>query len=204
MPWLLNPLFAQAAAQEPSSIPWYINLLVALGTLVVSFFLGGYLGRKLRMPDHGWKIGLCLFTLLASVAILVLGPPLKLGIDLRGGVQLVYEVDQTKKENRNETLSSQQMENLIEAVKRRVNPGGQKEVTIRKYGAEQIEIIVPEVETAEVDRIERIVSRTGSLEFRILANNRDNKDLIERAKRCRCRRRESWIRRGMCWPGGCR
>jgi SecD/SecF fusion protein len=181
MPWLLNPLFAQAAP-EPSSIPWYVNVLVAVGTLFVSFFLGGYLGRKLRMPDHGWKIGLCLFTLLASVAILLMGPPLKLGIDLRGGVQLVYEVDQTKKENRNETLSKEQMENLVEAVKRRVNPGGQKEVTVRTLGGEEIEILVPEIETAEVEQIERLVSRTGALEFRILANNRDNKDLIERAK----------------------
>ena len=94
MPWYVNPLFA--AIGELASIPWYINLLVAMGTVVVSFVLGGYLGKRLRMPDHGWKIGLCLFTLLASVAILLLGPPLKLGIDLSGGVLLVYEVDQTQ------------------------------------------------------------------------------------------------------------
>ncbi len=73
------------------------------------------------------------------------------------------------------------MDNLITAVGRRVNPGGQKEVTIRKYGAEQIEIIIPEKDAAQVERIEGIISRTGSLEFRILANNRDNKELIERA-----------------------
>ena len=41
-----------------------------------------------------------------------------------------------------------------------MNPGGQKEVTIRKYGVEQIEIIVPEVDEAEVQRIERIISTT--------------------------------------------
>ena len=80
------------------SIPWYVHLLVAVATLAVSFFLGGYLGKKLRMPDHGWKIGLCLFSLLASVAVLLMGPPLKLGVDLSGGVILVYEVDQTQEE----------------------------------------------------------------------------------------------------------
>ncbi len=96
MPWHASPLFAAEAARL-SSFPWYIHLLVALAVVAVSFFLGGYLGKKLRMPDHGWKIGLCLFTLLASVAILVLGPPLKLGVDLSGGVILVYEVDQAKK-----------------------------------------------------------------------------------------------------------
>ena len=69
MPWYVNPLFAQAAAPDRSSIPWYVHLLVAVATIAVSFFLGGYLGKKLRMPDHGWKIGICLFSLLASVVV---------------------------------------------------------------------------------------------------------------------------------------
>ncbi|MCD4728527.1 MAG: protein translocase subunit SecD, partial [Pirellulales bacterium] len=144
---------------------------------LASFFLGNYLGKKLRMPDHGWKIGLILFCLLASVAILLMGPSLKLGIDLRGGALLVYEVDQTKKR----ADQAVDMDELIDAIKRRVNPGGQKEVTIRKYGIEQIEVIVPEVDEAEVQRIERLITTTGNLQFRILANNRQNKDLIELA-----------------------
>ena len=97
MPWHVNPLFAQAAAQDRGSIPWYIGLLVAVATIAASFFLGGYLGRKLRMPDHGWKIGICLFSLLASAVVVLMGPPLKLGIDLSGGAILVYEVDQATK-----------------------------------------------------------------------------------------------------------
>ncbi len=179
MPWYVNPLFAQAAVQDrgSGSIPWYIGLLVAMATIAGSFFLGGYLGRKLRMPDHGWKIGICLFSLFASGVVVLMGPPLKLGIDLSGGVILVYEVDQTAKKP-GEVVD---MDKLVAAVARRVNPGGQKEVTIRKYGVEQIEIIVPEVEEAEVQRIERIISRAGNLEFRILANNRNDKELIERA-----------------------
>jgi SecD/SecF fusion protein len=135
------------------------------------------LGRKLRMPDHGWKIGVCLFSAAASIVILLMGPPLKLGIDLSGGVILVYEVDQTKKK----PGESVDMDKLVAAVSRRVNPGGQKEVTIRKYGVEQIEIIIPEVDKPEVERIKNIISKTGNLEFRILANQRDDKDLIERA-----------------------
>ena len=177
MSWYVNSLFAQAATKELSSIPWYVHLLVAVATLAVSFFLGGYLGKKLRMPDHGWKIGLCLFTLLASIVVVSMGPKLKYGIDLRGGVILYYEVDQSKKTPGQDV----DMDKLIAAVKRRVNPGGQKEVTIRKCGVEQIEIIIPEIEDAEVRRIERTISRAGNLEFRILANQRDNKDLIERA-----------------------
>jgi len=92
-------------------------------------------------------------------------------------VILVYEVDQTKRIP-GQTVD---MDKLVAAVARRVNPGGQKEVTIRKYGTEEIEIIIPEVDEVEVQRIERIISRAGNLEFRILANNRNDKEVIERA-----------------------
>ena len=34
--------------------------------------------EKLRMADHGWKIGLTLFSFLASIAALYTSPPLKL------------------------------------------------------------------------------------------------------------------------------
>jgi SecD/SecF fusion protein len=177
MPWHATSLLAQVAPQQQASSLWYVNLLVAVGTLAASFFLGGYFGKKLRMPEHGWKIGLCLFTLLATVAVLLMGPKIKLGIDLSGGAILVYQVDPMQKKA-GETVD---MDKLIAAVARRVNPGGQKEVNIRKYGVEQIEVVIPEKEEAEVARIKRIISTTGNLQFRILANNRDNKELIERA-----------------------
>jgi SecD/SecF fusion protein len=178
MPWYVNSLFA--AAQEPSSWAW-VKLLVAVGVLVLSFALGNFLGKKLRMQDHGWKIGLSLFALFASIAVLTMGPRIRLGVDLSGGAILVYEVDQEKKENKHRALDSQQMNDLLDAIKRRVNPGGQKEVIIRAYGQEQVEVIIPEKDEAEIARIERIISRTGVLEFRILANTRDNKELIDRA-----------------------
>jgi preprotein translocase subunit SecD len=65
------------------------------------------------------------------------------------------------------------MDKLVAAVSRRVNPGGQKEVTVRQYGLDQIEVIIPEIEQSEVDLIKRIVSSAGVLEFRILANRDD-------------------------------
>jgi SecD/SecF fusion protein len=178
MPWYVNSLFAEAAPQDASSSLVLIKLLVGIGTLAVSFFLGSYLGKKLRMPEHGWKIGLCLFTLFASVAVLLLGPKVKLGVDLSGGAILIYQVE---KKNPDDKID---MDKLLDAIKKRVNPSGTKEVIIRTYGAEQIEVIIPEKEKdeSEIAQIERTISQVGQLEFRILANNRDNKDLIERAK----------------------
>jgi protein-export membrane protein SecD len=73
------------------------------------------------------------------------------------------------------------MDKLVAAVSRRVNPGGQKEVTVRRYGLDQLEVIVPDVDQAEVDLIKRIVSSAGVLEFRITANPEDprHKRVIE-------------------------
>lgn len=177
MPWYMNTLFAQAAELPPAGIPWYIKLLIAVGVIVVSFFLGDYLGKKLRMPDHGWKISLILFSLLASGAIVLFGPELKYGIDLKGGVILVYEVDQAQK-NPDQSVD---MNELIKAIRDRINPGGQREITLRKAGPEQIEVIVPEIEEAEVQRIKRLITTTGNLQFRILATRLKYNDWIEKA-----------------------
>jgi SecD/SecF fusion protein len=98
-------------------------------------------------------------------------------------VILTYEVDQSDKQNPNEVLTGLEMDHLIRVVSSRVNPSGTKEMTVRRGGAERIEVIIPKVEENEVDRIARIISRTGTLEFRILANNRDHKAIIERANK---------------------
>ena len=47
-----------------------------------------------------------------------------MGIDLKGGVILVYEIDSAKQPD-----GGVSMDKLVAAVSRRVNPGGQKEVT---------------------------------------------------------------------------
>ncbi len=171
-------------------MPWYANLLIVLAVLIVPVVLGTWLARRWRMPDYATRISVVLFCLLAGIAITITGWPPKLGIDLRGGVILVYEIDEDvelggpAEEQAEAGVADGEvdMEKLIAAVARRVNPGGVKEVTIREYGPNQIEIIIPEADEAEVERMKRIISSVGTLEFRILANERDHKALIERAR----------------------
>ena len=67
------------------------------------------------------------------------------------------------------------MDKLIAAVGRRINPSGVKELTIRQYGAEQLEVIIPEIEEREVDQIKKRISTSGVLEFRIVANETDDR-----------------------------
>ncbi len=158
-------------------VPLYAQFIIALAVAALSWMLGSYLAARFRMPDHGWRISLVLMALGLGIVVTVFGWPPRRGIDLRGGVILVYEVDQEKKAE-DEPVD---MDKLVDAVKRRVNPGGQKEVTVRTFGAEQVEIIVPEADEAELDRLKDILQRIGTLEFRIVANERDHGALFKMA-----------------------
>ena len=150
-----------------------------VGVFVVPLVLGHYISKAVRMPDQAWRIATVLFSSVAASAITWYGWPPKLGIDLSGGSILVYEVDEQSKE----PGTIVDMDKLVQAVTKRVNPGGVKEVTIRPYGVNQIEIIIPKADEAELDRIKNKISSTGLLEFRITANERDHANLIELAKK---------------------
>jgi len=146
---------------------------IVFGVTVVPYFLGTRVGRWLRMNEHGWKIGLILSTI-ASAAVIVWAGELKFGIDLSGGVILVYEINEEK------TLAVQaegggsaekiNTGNVVSALTKRVNPAGTKEVVIRPYGDQQIEIIIPEEERAEVEWIKERITTSGYLRFLIVAD----------------------------------
>jgi SecD/SecF fusion protein len=265
MAWysILQAVVGQAEAAAPAAnlgdgLSVGLKLIIAVGVIASSFGLGVLIARRLRMPDFGFKIGVVLFALIASVVINVVGWPPKRGIDLSGGVVLIYEVDKStqpsamqatvarlndllnegggeklearpnakdqieielpegvdaarvsaairgaetegmqfssagKRAENGKTVfvynirqaqQSVDMAKLIAAVSKRINPGGIKEVTIRQYGAEQLEVIVPEVEASEIDHIKKLISTSGVLEFRILANETDHRDVIKAAER---------------------
>jgi SecD/SecF fusion protein len=242
-------------AAQPAAAPWWqtpgAGWLIALAVLVVPTLLAWMLTKSLRVPDMWGRVATVLVALAAGGTICWLGWPPRLGIDLKGGLILVYEVaagrqrearvddaaavierllaaqdgaagtlerkeggrlavrletaDAAAREafqaalkeatfdratvqevSRDATPAALRidyevvpeqtkipMDKLVAAVSRRVNPGGQKEVTVRQFGLDQIEVILPDVEQAEVDQIKRIISSAGVLEFRILANRAD-------------------------------
>jgi SecD/SecF fusion protein len=167
---------------EANTFMSLLSFVLVVLMLVGPFILGGYLAKMLRMPDYGWKISLILFTVIVSLSMSVLKWPPKFGIDLKGGVILIYEIDKEQLKQEKKDLASVNMDKLVGAINLRVNPGGQKEVTIRPYGADEIEITIPNVNDAELNRIKEIISQTGKLEFRIVANIYKHKDIIEMAK----------------------
>lgn len=93
------------------------------------------------------------------------------------------------KQEQLETVSAMSQDDrmalLIKALTERVDPSGTKEVSIRKFGPGQIEIIIPNAEKQELDAIERRIYTAGVLEFRITASRQfeQHRAIIEIAER---------------------
>ena len=62
-----------------------------------------------------------------------------------------------------------QEQELIDILKRRIDPTGTSEVTIREYG-QAIEIIIPKTGQDELDFVKRKITEIGQFEFRITAD----------------------------------
>ncbi len=121
-----------------------------------------------------------LIAILTALGILACYPPdkkLKTGIDLSGGTILVYEV---KADPNN--AGKVNLDDLIAALKRRLNPEGVLDIPIRKLGNNRIEIIYPKATAEDVEEVKRKITNVGSLEFRILANERDDKGVRDKAE----------------------
>src|SRR6187551_1126817 len=90
------------------------SVLVVLGLIVASFAMCIALANAYRLRDYGWKLGLILSTLLVSAFVVLFGD-FKLGVDLKGGVILVYGVDEieTKQLRQAEAQTGWNMGQLI-------------------------------------------------------------------------------------------
>ncbi len=134
--------------------------------------LYGLIAEKRHLAKFG-LIGVTMFS-----GLLAMTPPrekLKLGIDLSGGTILVYEV---MKEGLPPGFN---MDELIAALKNRIDPQGVREIPIRKIGPNRLEIILPIASAEEVEEVKRLLTDVGSLEFAILANRKHDEPAMERA-----------------------
>ncbi len=176
----------------------FVVPLTLLAIVLLALWAGNHVSRSYRMPDSGWKVSLILALFGISAVILWTSWPPKQGIDLKGGVILIYEVDENltrqvaqKRDATDTDPSSQQataaddsqvdMPALIQALSRRINPGGIQEIIVRRYGVRQVEIIIPDVSSQEVERIKKVITTGGFLRFMIVANQRDHGHIWELA-----------------------
>src|SRR3954454_987702 len=98
--------------------------------------------------------------LIGGSLVAVLTKSTKLGLDLQGGVQLVYHAEPTAQQK---TVDADSMQRSIDLMQQRVNEFGVSEAELFQAGADQIEVNLPGVKDAE--RAARQVGSTAQLFF---------------------------------------
>ena len=94
-----------------------------------------------------------------AIAVVVTKPTI-LGLDLQGGVQLVYHAEPTAAQK---TVDPDSMQRSIDLMQQRVNQFGVSEAEINQAGSDQIEVGLPGVKDAE--RAAQQVGSTAQLFF---------------------------------------
>jgi len=84
--------------------------------------------------------------LLAGSLAVILSKPTRLGLDLRGGVELVYEARPTQQQP---VVDQEALDRAIDVMRDRVDALGVSEPEIQRSGSDQILVGLPDVENAE-------------------------------------------------------
>ncbi|HEX5780529.1 MAG TPA: hypothetical protein VFX80_01345, partial [Solirubrobacteraceae bacterium] len=103
---------------------------------------------------------LLVFGLIAASAVVVATKETKLGLDLQGGVQLVYEGQPTPQQP---TVDQQALDRALQIMRERVDAFGVSEPELALIGGNQVEVNLPGVEDAE--RAAEQVGSTAQLYF---------------------------------------
>jgi SecD/SecF fusion protein len=105
--------------------------------------------------------GLILVSLIVVVGIpgAVKAKKTRLGLDLKGGVRLVYQGKPTKQSQ----VTGEALDRAIDIMRKRVDQLGVAEPSIQRTGSDQIDVALPDVKNAQ--RAEQQVGQTAQLFF---------------------------------------
>ncbi len=126
--------------------------------------------------------------------------PINLGLDLKGGTQLIYEVDiNLEKERgnipRNATDSqiATIMAETVAIIDGRVNPKGITEATVLQRGTNGILIELPAMNETAAQAVERRIENLGHLEMRIVAEDSYTKNDVVFTVNDEAKRLRDWL-----------
>ncbi len=98
--------------------------------------------------------------LLGAAIAVILTKPTKLGLDLKGGIELVYQGRPTPQVPE---VTQQALDDAVETIRKRTDALGVSEPEIQRSGRDQISIGLPDVQNA--DRAIQQVGTTAQLQF---------------------------------------
>jgi len=127
-----------------------------------------------------WHFHLVLFLVWVSISSSYFHWGIPLGLDLKGGSELLYRV-------RYENLPPEERpgvtQRTIDILERRLNPQGTREIRIQQQGAHRILIQLPGADVAETQRDKKRIQQAGRLEFRLVDTKPGDIDAAKQGKR---------------------
>lgn len=99
----------------------------------------------------------------------------KLGLDLRGGMHLVLEVDKSKLSQKE---ARDAVDRALEIIRNRVDQFGVSEPLVQRSGQDRMIIELPGLQDPE--RAKELIGRTALLEFKLVRDYKDMKALLDR------------------------
>ena len=160
---------------------WFVFLLL-IAAVALGIFLAKSITKGLRVPEYSGRMTIVLIALFVGSLMLWAKWPPKLGVDLRGGINMIGSLNLDAFLDENNSGSPPKAKDIIPALIQRVNPSGTKEIMIRPLGDDKIEVTIPSVDPQEADDIWNRLVKAGKLEFRILANSLDFPSEVEMAR----------------------
>jgi protein-export membrane protein SecD len=100
---------------------------------------------------------------------------IKLGLDLRGGMRVVMEVDKSKL---NAAEAKDAVDRAKEIIRNRVDQFGVSEPLIQKQGEDRIVIELPGI--TDIKRAEELIGQTAQLEFKLLEPRENVIQILDR------------------------
>ncbi|MBQ5789114.1 MAG: hypothetical protein IIW01_02395, partial [Thermoguttaceae bacterium] len=172
-------------AKEKSNFYLVLAFFVALAAF--AWAVAALSAKRFRQPHFRAAYFIIVFCFVGGLLSTITGLKqgrVNLGVDLRGGSILVYKVSPS--DPKKTDVSADEMNDLKNALMKRINPSGVREISIQELGANtDIRITIPEADPAEVARLKRVINNAGQLQFRILAvagaSDSQEKAVVDRA-----------------------
>ena len=139
------------------------RLLVILGLIALSVFY--LVPREITVRERDLETGVITDRTEKRV-------PLKLGLDLQGGMHLALELDQSKQVSAD---PKRDLDLALTVLRKRIDEFGVSEPVIQKVGDERLVVELPGID--DPARAKAIVQRSAFLEFRIT----DETNALEKA-----------------------
>lgn len=140
--------------------------------------------------------GMAGLVLLVALSVWTLSTvPIQLGIDLRGGTELIYELDLSRIEYDRGGVA----ETVKDTIAKRLDAYGLKEISVAVQGQDRLVIQLPGTDERTVRDLKRQIETAGTMTFRLVAPQSEQQserlDELEREERDYIARDQEWVRR---------